>query len=431
MPTKNNFSRIFVFLLSTVFLLANLTSAIASEISPEEATKDMQLLDEAQNQLSTFRQANDVSYGLPSGTEKLELMLTKAKEFENKELAETQKLVDSIINKYQVKNLEELGLKVQSIVNPSPLDINTFPGGYAFIERDSQWIKELIPKLETALAKSKQENIETEAKLNQQKTLTKFPNDTYTGSDKGKIKQLMINALLSAGIIKSTNEILNISVTSDWKEGVYTDSKNTYRKIVGTVLFEDKDNDGISRYTSYIFMSDKTDSGWTDIKYKAFAGNPEGWAKPVSGTIDKADNESSRGIFWLLLSLANIVAGLLVAQEILKSKLTLIGKIISPLKPLSKIIGLTSLGLGLAGFILSLLSLNILSGIIPQLSAVILGWILAQSYLKEKASEKMKEQLDKQQASLQQINKYSQLIGLAGLLIGVLYLVLGGTFYII
>jgi hypothetical protein len=107
-----------------------------------------------------------------------------------------------------------------------------------------------------------------------------FPKSTYTGSDLESLKETMKSAL-KGPVAKSASEILDVSVTSDWDYGRYTDTLVEYRKIQGTVLWEDKDGDGVCRYTSYSFIQDKSGNGWGPLRFKAFVnGGPEGNYKP-------------------------------------------------------------------------------------------------------------------------------------------------------
>lgn len=107
-----------------------------------------------------------------------------------------------------------------------------------------------------------------------------FPQSTYTGSDLNTIRDAMKGALVGP-VAKSFSDILDVSVTSDWKHGRYTDSLVEYRKIQGTVLWADSNGDGVSRYTSYSFIQTKQGSSWSALKFNAFVnGGPEGNYKP-------------------------------------------------------------------------------------------------------------------------------------------------------
>ncbi|MDX2510013.1 MAG: hypothetical protein QNK28_10745 [Desulfobacterales bacterium] len=232
--------------------------------------------------------------------------------------------------------------------------------------------------------------------------------------------------------VDSKQEITGIVVTSDWHKGIYRDSKLPYRKINCTVLYADTDGDDVSRYLTHVFISDSINEEWQPLKYKGIVGHPEGWAKSAKGSLGGGGGKGIIGsLVWLLLVIVNIAAGLIAGQDLLKSKVAAIEKVIAPLQPFSALIGVSALGVGLLSFILSVLSLHILAGIIPQLTAVALGLVLGSEVIKGKATGKLKEAMVKHEAHLQQVNTRSQLIGVAGLVVGVLYLFLGGARYVI
>ena len=107
-----------------------------------------------------------------------------------------------------------------------------------------------------------------------------FPSNTYTGSDLNQLKSAMKQALVGP-VTKNPSDIVDVSVTSNWDHGRYTDTLVEYRKIQGTVLWADTDGDGVLRYTSYSFIQTKTSNGWSTLKFKAFVnGGPEGNYKP-------------------------------------------------------------------------------------------------------------------------------------------------------
>lgn len=107
-------------------------------------------------------------------------------------------------------------------------------------------------------------------------TVGKFPEETYSGSDASELRNLLINALAQKGIAPKA-EIRKIAITSDWTYNRYTDTKKEYRKISATVLFSDKDNDGVCRFVTYNFKSDKNGNGWTNPIFHSFCnGCPEG-----------------------------------------------------------------------------------------------------------------------------------------------------------
>ncbi len=105
----------------------------------------------------------------------------------------------------------------------------------------------------------------------------KFPSDSYGGKDLKKIRKAMKKAMVGP-VAKSSSEILKVAVTSDWKTGVYSDSKRRYRTITGAILWHDKDGDGTCRFTSYNFVSNHSGgNNWDPLKFKSFCnGCPEG-----------------------------------------------------------------------------------------------------------------------------------------------------------
>jgi hypothetical protein len=107
-------------------------------------------------------------------------------------------------------------------------------------------------------------------------TVGKFPKETYSGSDASELGNQLKNALAQKGIAPLA-EIRKIAITSDWAYNRYTDTKKEYRKISATVLFSDKDNDGVCRFVTYNFKSDKSGTGWANPRFHSFCnGCPEG-----------------------------------------------------------------------------------------------------------------------------------------------------------
>jgi len=107
-------------------------------------------------------------------------------------------------------------------------------------------------------------------------TTAKFPNQSYSGSDGSVLANQLKQAMINSGKA-STSEVKKVAITSNWAYNRYTDSKKEYRKISAAVLFADKDNDGVCRYVTYNFISDKAGSRWTAPRFHSFCnGCPEG-----------------------------------------------------------------------------------------------------------------------------------------------------------
>lgn len=106
-------------------------------------------------------------------------------------------------------------------------------------------------------------------------TITKFPKETYSGNKASQLREQLKKALATGKI--SYSDIVKLAITSNWAYNRYTDSKKEYRKISAAVLFSDKDNDGVCRFVTYNFISDKAGNGWTTPRFHSFCmGCPEG-----------------------------------------------------------------------------------------------------------------------------------------------------------
>ena len=110
--------------------------------------------------------------------------------------------------------------------------------------------------------------------------LVRFPRSNYRGADSRAIARRMRRAMLGARVAKGANEILRIQPMGSWQSGRYRGTRIPYQRLMGTVLWFDKDNDGVCRYVSYNFVKDKRGGRWSDLRFKSFCnGCPEGWTK--------------------------------------------------------------------------------------------------------------------------------------------------------
>jgi hypothetical protein len=109
---------------------------------------------------------------------------------------------------------------------------------------------------------------------------TPFPADSYGGGDLEAVRAAMTKAMVGSEA-RNSDEILKVAVTSEWKEGVYSDTKRLFRGISGVVLWGDKDGDGVCRFLTYNFISDHLGGNdWTPARFKSFClGCPEGDAE--------------------------------------------------------------------------------------------------------------------------------------------------------
>jgi hypothetical protein len=397
----------------------------------EDALKEVSEFAKMAEKLRVFRQTNDLAYGFPSDVEKLKDMQKAADSFAENDLKEIEEFYKSLQKKYNANDANSLNTALEKVINPFPQSKKSYQWPANALEQNIAWFNEFRPELDKAL-KEVEEQAENDAeKNNKAKQLVDFPEDNYDGSGLSEIKEQMLKALMG-NVIKSADEVTAIAVISDWKKGVYLDSKQPYRKINGAVLFADTDDDGISRFTSFVFIANKVNGDWKPLKFKAFCnGCPEGWAKAGSGSMTASGGGFLSSLLWFILAFSNILAGLIAGRGILKKSVPAIEKITSLLEPYAIQIGLTALIAGLLSFTLSILGLRLFYVIIPQATAAILGFLLAYDYIKSNAKGKLKEQIDHSQDSIAKVNAYTQTIGLAGLVVGILYLLLNGSLYFI
>ncbi len=401
------------------------------EKASENALKDVDELAKMAERLRVFRQHNDMAYGFPSDLNKLQKMKNASDSFAENDLKEIETFYQSLQDKYGAKSANGLNVAMGKVINPFPQSKKSYQWPANDIEQNIAWFKAFRPELDNALQRAQEESEAAAAEQNKAKQITDFPEDSYSNGDLTEIKEQMLKALLGR-VIKSVDEVTAIAVISNWKEGVYSDSKKEYRKINGTVLFADTDSDGISRFTSFVFISNKAGGEWQPLRFKAFCnGCPEGWAKAGSGSMSASGGGFLSTLLWFILALSNILAGLIAGRDILKKSVPFLEKITPALEPYSMQIGLVTLSAGILSFILSVLGLRLFYVIIPQASAVILGFLLGYDYIKSKAKGKLKEQIESSQDSIAKVNAYTQTIGLTGLIVGILYLFLNGTLYFI
>ena len=400
------------------------------EKASEDALKEVNEFAKMAEKLRIFRQSNDMAYGFPADLVKLKKMQNETESFADNELKKIEDFYKSLQDKYNANDANSLNVALEKVINPFPQSKKHFQWPAA-VEQNIAWFNAFQPELKKALEEAESQAEKDTEQQNKAKQVSDFPDDSYGSGDLTDIKKQMLKALFG-NVIKSGEEVTAISVTSDWKEGAYSDSKQPYRKIDGTVLFADTDDDGISRFTSFVFIANKANGDWQPLKYKAFCnGCPEGWAKAGSGSMSAGGDGFLGSLLWFVLALANIFGGLLTAKAILNKYHPLIEKLTSFLAPYSIQIGLTGLIAALLGFIISMLGLRLLYGIIPQVTAVLLGIILAYDYIQSNAKGKMKEQMENSQEIIKQVNVYAQTIGLAALVVGILYLFLKGSLYFI
>ncbi|MCX7004371.1 MAG: hypothetical protein NTV22_14010 [bacterium] len=152
-------------------------------------------------------------------------------------------------------------------------------------------------------------------------------------------------------------------------------------------------------------------------------------------------------LLWLGLALANIIAGLLAAAPLLAIKAPQLAVVYRKLTPFRNLIGVLTLAIGVLSFLWALLHFSLLSGILPQLSAMAVGLFLGKELLMRKpamaaasgasaqkvaaaadaAALKAQELLIKYQSKIALLDVYQVPIGIACIVLGVLHLLISGA----
>lgn len=127
-------------------------------------------------------------------------------------------------------------------------------------------------------------NFKFELKANDKKRLAfayapPLPKDEYTGSDKiavlADIKEAFIQELGKTPIICGIYK-------KGWKEGSYSLTGQKYKKIAGWAVFEDGDGDGQVPITTFNFISDYTNGGWTKLRFDSHCLGCADWDVEVA-----------------------------------------------------------------------------------------------------------------------------------------------------
>lgn len=151
-------------------------------------------------------------------------------------------------------------------------------------------------------------------------------------------------------------------------------------------------------------------------------------ASNIKGTATTKDTTGGfwGGLFWLLLVVANILAGMLAASPLLKVKVPQLEQFYQKMTPFSNILGATALVIGLITFLINLVFyFSPLDSILPQLSAMLVGLYLGKELLVEKiANVKVQDSLQ----HIDKLEKYQTPIGLICIGLGILHLFIGSVY---
>jgi len=114
-----------------------------------------------------------------------------------------------------------------------------------------------------------------------------LPKDEYTGPNKAatieNIKEAFIQELGKTPIITGIYK-------RGWKEGSYSLTGQKYKKIAGWAVFEDGDGDGQVPVTTFNFISDYTNGGWTKLRFDSHCLGCADWDVEVAAVKALAGN---------------------------------------------------------------------------------------------------------------------------------------------
>lgn len=106
-----------------------------------------------------------------------------------------------------------------------------------------------------------------------------LPKDEYAGPDKegtlASIKEAFIQELGKTPIVYGVYK-------RGWKEGSYSLTGQKYKKIAGWAVFEDGDGDGQVPITTFNFISDYTNGGWTKLRFDSHCLGCADWDVEVA-----------------------------------------------------------------------------------------------------------------------------------------------------
>ncbi|MBW2736072.1 MAG: hypothetical protein JRH20_27110 [Deltaproteobacteria bacterium] len=132
-------------------------------------------------------------------------------------------------------------------------------------------------------AQKKQEAVDQKASIDAAKAnrkMVRFPRSTYRGAGRSALSAAMKRALVAPKLAKSTRDVLRVQPMGSWKKGRYRGTRIPFQQILGTVLWRDKDKDGVCRFVSYNFVKERKGGRWSKLRVKSFCmGCPEGWTR--------------------------------------------------------------------------------------------------------------------------------------------------------
>lgn len=171
---------------------------------------------------------------------------------------------------------------------------------------------------------------------------------------------------------------------------------------------------------------------WTGDSYKMLIKN-------VDAAAGKKTTTSGFIGFWfrILLSAANIVAGLLAAAPLLKVKVPQLGKMYDALTPLRNMLGVVILAVGVLSLVRAVLfcGFALFADLLPQLAAIVVGMFLGKEMIFKKPAvtgeeatkaEMVQEKIAQYEAKIAMLETCQVPLGIACLVLGILHLLVGG-----
>jgi len=115
-----------------------------------------------------------------------------------------------------------------------------------------------------------------------------LPKDEWQGGNKeGLLKEI------ATAFQNEVNEepILVGIYGRDWNEGTYTATGQKYRKLAGWAVFpKDSDGDGQVKITTFNWVSDYSNAGWTKLRFDSHCNGCPDWDVDLAAVRAKADN---------------------------------------------------------------------------------------------------------------------------------------------
>ena len=173
-------------------------------------------------------------------------------------------------------------------------------------------------------------------------------------------------------------------------------------------------------------LNAEREAAYEQAKKETMAEVAEAMKQVNQSQVDMQTESAGSGSFYLLmrllLSAALLATGLILAGDMLKSKVSQLAGVVDALSKQAGMIGVVTIGLALLDFLMDLVALRPIVGDgLPQVAALLGGLIAASAVLGKQAV------LQKHEAKLAMLQAQGQNIGFACLALGVLHLLIGGA----